>query len=49
VKISTSPARIESLVRFKSWTRALWRRRLKVLATQLAPPLYRLYIRARSS
>jgi len=36
-------------VRFKSWTRALWRRRLKVLATQVAPPLYRLYIKARST
>ncbi|HKE92581.1 MAG TPA: polysaccharide deacetylase family protein [Gemmatimonadales bacterium] len=49
VKITTSPARIESLVRFQSWTRALWRRRLKVLATRIAPPLYRMYIRARST
>lgn len=49
VKITTSPGRIEALVQFKSWTRALWRRRLKVLATQIAPPLYRFYIKARSS
>lgn len=49
VKITTSPSRVEALVRFNSWTRALWRRRLKVLATQLAPPLYRLYIKTRST
>lgn len=49
VKVTTSPARIEALVRFRGWTRALWRRRLKVLATEIAPPLYRFYIRTRSS
>lgn len=49
VKVTTSPARIDALVRFKSWTGALWKRRLKVLATQVAPPLYRLYIKARST
>lgn len=49
VKITTSPARVAALVQFRGWTRALWRRRLKVLATQVAPPLYRWYIRARSS
>ncbi len=48
VKITTSPARIEALVRFRSWTQALWRRRLKVLATSAAPPLYRLYIKLRT-
>ena len=48
VKITTPPSRIEALVRFRSWTRALWRRRLKVLATSAAPPLYRLYIKLRT-
>jgi len=48
VKITTPPSRIEALVRFRSWTQALWRRRLKVLATSAAPPLYRLYIKLRT-
>lgn len=49
VKITTAPSRIDALVRFRTWSSALWRRRLKVLATRAAPPLYRLYIKARSS
>ena len=48
VKAGTSTARVGELVRFRGWTRALVRRRLKVLATSAAPPLYRLYIRART-
>jgi peptidoglycan/xylan/chitin deacetylase (PgdA/CDA1 family) len=48
VKVTTRPARVEALVRFRSWTRALWRRRLKVLATSAAPPLYRMYIKLRT-
>jgi peptidoglycan/xylan/chitin deacetylase (PgdA/CDA1 family) len=48
VKASTAPARVAELARFQGWTRALVRRRLKVLATSALPPLYRLYIRLRT-
>jgi peptidoglycan/xylan/chitin deacetylase (PgdA/CDA1 family) len=48
VKIGTSAARVAELVRFRGWTGALLRRRLKVFATSAVPPLYRLYIRART-
>jgi peptidoglycan/xylan/chitin deacetylase (PgdA/CDA1 family) len=48
VKAATSAARVSELVRFRGWTRALLRRRLKVFATSAVPPLYRLYIRART-
>jgi peptidoglycan/xylan/chitin deacetylase (PgdA/CDA1 family) len=49
VKLSTSPGRIRTLVAFRGWRRAALRRRLKVLATRALPPLYRLYVRARTS
>jgi peptidoglycan/xylan/chitin deacetylase (PgdA/CDA1 family) len=48
VKASTAAARVAELARFQGWTRALVRRRLKVLATSALPPLYRLYIRLRT-
>ena len=48
VKTGTSPAQVRDLARFRGWTGALIRRRLKVLATRTLPPLYRLYIRART-
>ena len=48
VKLSTSPARIGALVRFHGWRRAAFRRRLKVWATRALPPLYGLYVRART-
>jgi hypothetical protein len=48
VKVGTSAARVGELARFRGWTGALVRRRLKVLATRALPPLYRLYIRART-
>jgi peptidoglycan/xylan/chitin deacetylase (PgdA/CDA1 family) len=48
VKVATSAARVGELARFRGWTSALLRRRLKVLATGALPPLYRLYIRART-
>ena len=49
VKLSTSPARIGALVGFHGWRGAAFRRRLKVWATRAFPPLYRLYVRARTS
>jgi len=48
VKVGTSAARVGELARFRGWTSALLRRRLKVLATRAIPPLYRFYIRART-
>jgi peptidoglycan/xylan/chitin deacetylase (PgdA/CDA1 family) len=48
VKASTRAQRVAELVRFRGWTRALVRRRLKVLATSAVPPLYRLYVRLRT-
>ena len=48
VKVETSAARVGELARFRGWTSALVRRRLKVLATRALPPLYRLWIRART-
>jgi peptidoglycan/xylan/chitin deacetylase (PgdA/CDA1 family) len=48
VKVATPTSRVAQLARFRTWTRALVRRRLKVLATSALPPLYRLYIRART-
>jgi hypothetical protein len=48
VKVGTAAARVGELARFRGWTSALLRRRLKVLATRALPPLYRLYIRART-
>ena len=48
VKVETSAARVGELARFRGWTSALVRRRLKVMATRAFPPLYRLYIRART-
>lgn len=48
VKAGTPPARVAELARFRGWTRALVRRRLKVFATSAVPPLYRLYVRART-
>jgi peptidoglycan/xylan/chitin deacetylase (PgdA/CDA1 family) len=48
VKTSTSAARVAELASFRGWTRALVRRRLKVLATSALPPVYRLYVRLRT-
>jgi peptidoglycan/xylan/chitin deacetylase (PgdA/CDA1 family) len=48
VKVATSATRVGELARFRGWTSAMVRRRLKVLATRALPPLYRLYIRART-
>lgn len=48
VKASTTAARVADLARFRGWTRALVRRRLKVLATRAVPLLSRLYARART-
>jgi peptidoglycan/xylan/chitin deacetylase (PgdA/CDA1 family) len=48
VKVGTSATRVADLVRFRGWSRALLRRRLKVLATNAVPPLYRLYVRLRT-
>jgi peptidoglycan/xylan/chitin deacetylase (PgdA/CDA1 family) len=48
VKTTTPAARVAQLAQYHTWTRALVRRRLKVLATGAAPPLYRLYIRLRT-
>ena len=47
-KVGTTPAQVGELAQFRGWTGALVRRRLKVLATRALPPLYRLYIRART-
>ncbi len=49
VKVGTSAARVGELAQFRGWTSALLRRRIKVLATRAFPPLYRLYIRARTN
>ncbi len=49
VKGSTSAAQVGALARFHGWRAALLRRRLKVWATRALPPLYRLYIRARTT
>jgi len=49
VKVGTSAARVRELAQFRGWTSALLRRRLKVLATRALPPLYRFYIRARTT
>jgi peptidoglycan/xylan/chitin deacetylase (PgdA/CDA1 family) len=48
VKVETTAARVGELAHFRGWTSALLRRRLKVLATRALPPLYRLYVRART-
>jgi peptidoglycan/xylan/chitin deacetylase (PgdA/CDA1 family) len=48
VKTATRASRIAELARFQGWTRALVRRRLKVLATSALPALYRLYVRLRT-
>lgn len=49
VKVNTSTDTVGALARFQGWQSALVRRRLKVLATRALPPLYRLYIRARTT
>jgi peptidoglycan/xylan/chitin deacetylase (PgdA/CDA1 family) len=49
VKVTTSAAQVGALTRFHGWRTALLRRRLKVWATRALPPLYRLYIRARTT
>ena len=49
VKVSTSADTVGALARFQGWRSALVRRRLKVWATRALPPLYRLYIRARTT
>ena len=49
VKVTTPAAQVSALVRFRGWRSALVRRRLKVWATRALPPLYRLYIRARTT
>lgn len=48
VKVGTSATRVGQLAHFRGWRSALLRRRLKVLASRALPPLYRLYIRART-
>ena len=48
VKANTPPDQVRHLAGFRGWTGARVRRRLKVLATRAVPPLYRLYIRART-
>jgi len=48
VKATTPPAHVRRLARFQGWSSARLRRRLKVLVTRSVPPLYRLYIRART-
>ena len=47
-KLGTRPAHVARLAQFQGWRTALIQRRLKVLATRALPPLYRLYIRART-
>ena len=49
VKVTTSAAQVGALTRFRGWHSALLRRRLKVWATRALPPLYRLYIRTRTT
>jgi peptidoglycan/xylan/chitin deacetylase (PgdA/CDA1 family) len=48
VKTTTPAARVAELSQFRTWTRALLRRRIKVIATGAVPPLYRLYVRLRT-
>jgi peptidoglycan/xylan/chitin deacetylase (PgdA/CDA1 family) len=48
VKATTPAAHVRRLARFSGWSGARLRRSLKVLATRSLPPLYRLYIRART-
>jgi hypothetical protein len=48
VQASTTAAQVADLARFRGWTRALVRRRLKVFATSAVPLLYRLYVRSRT-
>lgn len=49
VKVTTSAAQVGALARFRGWRTALLRRRLKVWATRALPPVYRLYIRTRTT
>lgn len=49
VKVTTSADRVGALAHFRGWRAAWLRRRLKVWATRAVPPLYRLYIRARTT
>lgn len=48
VKTTTPAAQVRRLARFGGWSSARLRRGLKVLAARSLPPLYRLYIRART-
>ena len=45
VRGSTTPATVRSLCRFRGWRRAQLTRHLKVAASRMLPPLYRLYVR----
>jgi peptidoglycan/xylan/chitin deacetylase (PgdA/CDA1 family) len=49
VKVSTTGAKVGSLSQFRGWRTAQVRRQLKVLASRALPPLYRLYIRMRTT
>lgn len=48
VKARTRPALVQSLAGFDGWGGAMMWRRVTVLARRSAPPLYRLYVRART-
>ena len=49
VKVSTPGAKVGSLAQFRGWRTAQIRRQLKVWASRALPPLYRLYIRMRTT
>jgi peptidoglycan/xylan/chitin deacetylase (PgdA/CDA1 family) len=45
---ATSAGEVGALASFRGWTRVFLRRRLKDLASQTLPPLYRLYVRRKT-
>jgi hypothetical protein len=47
VKVGTTPSRAGELARLHGWERALLGRRLKLLARDLLPATYRMYVRCR--
>lgn len=49
VKVSTTGTKVGSLAQFHGWRTAQIRRQLKVWASRALPPLYRLYIRMRTT
>lgn len=48
VKANTSARRVGALAQFRGWRRAQATRRMRVLATDMLPSLYRLYVRRRT-